>query len=111
MALKFTDYNGAYRLYDLPFIVAQLLTTHGATHGLRIPNEGTNQSNLEKFGPMEMWQTKYASADLKIWEWELIFRRVVKVISLQGVRSPWCYPEISIKKSLCYLTPSNKTPV
>ena len=28
-----------------------------------------------------MWQTKYASADLKIWEQELIYSRAVKAIS------------------------------
>ena len=39
-----------------------------------------------QFGPM--WQTKYNSAVHKIWEWELIFGRVVKAISSPGVRSP-----------------------
>ena len=36
-----------YIIYDLPRIEAQLLTTHGATHGLRRPNEGINQRNLK----------------------------------------------------------------
>ena len=39
-----------------------------------------------QFGPM--WQTKYNSAVHKIWEWELIFGRVVKAISSPVVRSP-----------------------
>ena len=29
---------------------------------------------------------------LKIWEWEMIFSRAVKVISSPGVRSPWSSP-------------------
>ena len=36
-----------------------------------------------------MWQTKYALAVPKTWEWELIFGRAVKAISSPGVRSPW----------------------
>ena len=37
-----------------------------------------------------MWQTKYASTlYLKTWDWDLIFGRAVKAISLPGVRSPW----------------------
>ena len=55
-------------------------------HGIRTPNEGIHQ-----FGPM--WQTKYASA-LKIWEWELIFGRVVKAISSPGVHNPCPSPSL-----------------
>ena len=39
-----------------------------------------------------MWQTNYASAYLKIWEW--IFGRAVKAISSPGVCSPWVPPMI-----------------
>ena len=35
-----------------------------------------------------MWQTKHALADLKIWDWELIFKRILKAIFSPGVRSP-----------------------
>ena len=35
-----------------------------------------------------MWQTKYALAMPRIWEWEWIFGRVVKAISSLGVHIP-----------------------
>ena len=47
-----------------------------------------------------MWQTKYALADLKIWEWELIFGRAVKAISSPGVRSPWLLLYFKIRSSI-----------
>ena len=53
-----------------------------------------------------MWQTKYASAYLKIWEWELIFGRAVKAISSPGVRSPCvipCQMMLSTKKKGFFL--------
>ena len=36
-----------------------------------------------------MWQTKYASAVPKIWDWDWIFGRAVKAFCYLGVRSPW----------------------
>ena len=55
--------------------------------------DGTNHSevsqrlqneNLGRCGRQNMIQPY-----LKIWEWEWIFGRAVKVISSPGVRSPW----------------------
>jgi hypothetical protein len=41
-----------------------------------------------------MWQTKYALAVPKFWEWAWIIGRAVKLISSLGIRSPcsetWC---------------------
>ena len=58
----------------------------GCQHGLRTPNEGINQRYLKNWS---MWQTKYASAYLNIWDWDLILGCGVKAISSPGVRSPW----------------------
>ena len=35
-----------------------------------------------------MWQTKYALAYLKIWDWDWIFGRAAKAIYFLGVRNP-----------------------
>ena len=56
---------------DLPHLVAK-----GERHGLWTPNEGINQRNLKFWADV---------ADLKIWDWELIFGRAVKVIASPGV--------------------------
>ena len=51
-------------------------------HRLRTPNEGLNQSNLCLCGRQNMLQSY-----LKIWDWDLIFGRAVKVISSLGISS------------------------
>ena len=46
-----------------------------------------------------MWQTKFASAVLKIWDWDWIFGRAVKAVSSLGVRSPWMHA--NFKNCMC----------
>ena len=41
-------------MFDLSRIEAELLTTHAATHGLWIPNEGINQRNLKMLANGDM---------------------------------------------------------
>ena len=61
--------------------------SHSLNHGLRTPNEGIDKINLKIWADVadKILLRRY----LKIWEWELIFDRAVKVISSPGVRSPW----------------------
>ena len=71
---------------DLGYILTLLLTdiSKFLHHGLRTPNEGTNQGNLK------FWANE---AD-KIWDWDLIFSHAVKAISSPGVRSPCSSPNM-----------------
>ena len=63
---------------------------NGIKHGLRTPNEGINQEISENLG--RCGRQNMLPPYLKIWEWEWIFGRAVKVISSLDVRSPCFEP-------------------
>ena len=53
-------------------------------HGLRTPNDGINQRNLENWA--DVADKNMLWSYLKIWGWDLIFVRAVKAISSLEVR-------------------------
>ena len=83
--------------YNIGTMVIYSLKSHSFIGTLcidtRTPNKGINRRNLKFWADVTsaMWQTKYASAVSKNWDWDLIFRRAVKVVSSPGVCSPWLY--------------------
>jgi hypothetical protein len=64
------------------------IITYSVLHGLRTPNDSINQRNLKNWA--DEADKNILRPYLKIWDWDLIFGRAVKVISSLGVRSPWC---------------------
>ena len=62
------------------------IDSNGWLHGLRTPNDGINQRNLKNWA--DVADQNMLLPYLKIWDWDLIFGRAVKVISSLGVRSP-----------------------
>ena len=63
------------------------LKLHVLQHGLRTSNEGINQRNVKIWADVAD-EICFSQPYRKIWEWELIFGRAVKVISSLGVHSP-----------------------
>ena len=93
--LTFLSYNDNRLLLTIAVTRYCCYWAHPRTTDIQWRHKSKKSENLGRCGRQNMLQPY-----LKIWEWEWIFGRAVKAISLPGFRSPWAHlSSISNQKS------------